>query len=323
VDTDQVTRAGIGDGVAERIGFIGAGRLATGLAWALAERGGPINAVASASGTTAHRLASRIPACRVLRTPQEVVDAVDLVFVAVPDDAIPEIAASLRWRSGMAVVHCSGATEVATLEPAARQGAQIGGFHPLQSFGDPDVAVKTLPGCAIAIEADEPLLGRLETLAAVLGCRPIRLPAGSRARYHAAAHYAAGFVFALIKEAADVWQTFGIAREDTVAALLPLLRGTAASMEHSGLVQGLPGIFSRGDIGTLRKHLVDLEAAGPDALRLYCELGLRSIPLGLERGGLSPERAAEMRALLLHTLRRCAPQSEPTSSQPRASRDGP
>jgi hypothetical protein len=52
-------------------------------------------------------------------------------------------------------------------------------------------------------------------------------------------------VFALIKQAADIWQTFGIPRENTVAALVPLLRGTVASMEHSGLVRGLPGIFSR------------------------------------------------------------------------------
>jgi predicted short-subunit dehydrogenase-like oxidoreductase (DUF2520 family) len=303
--------ARVADSVADRIGFIGAGRLATGLAWALAERGGTINAVASGSGATARRLASRIPDCRVVATAQDVVDAVDLVFLAVPDDAIPVVAASVRWRTGMAAVHCSGATEVATLAPAARQGAQIGGFHPLQSFGDPDVAVKTLPGCAIAIEADDPLRARLEKLAALLGCPPIRLPAGSRARYHAAAHYAAGFVFALIKEAADIWQTFGIPRADTVAALVPLLHGTAASMEHSGLVQGLPGIFSRGDIGTLRKHLAALCAVGPDALRLYCELGLRSIPLGLERGGLSPERAAEMRELLLHTLGGLQPRSEP------------
>jgi predicted short-subunit dehydrogenase-like oxidoreductase (DUF2520 family) len=79
-------------------------------------------------------------------------------------------------------------------------------------------------------------------------------------------------------------------------------------MEHSGLAQGLPGIFSRGDIGTLQKHLAHLGALSPDALRFYCELALRSIPLGLERGGLSPERAADMRGLLLRTLADSAPE---------------
>ncbi len=294
--------ASVDDGVVDSIGFIGAGRLATGLAWALADRGAKIRAVASGRGSTAHRLASRIPDCRAVATPQEVVDAVDLVFLAVPDDAIAGVAASARWRAGMAAIHCSAATEVDALEAAARQGAQIGGFHPLQAFGGPDIAMKTLPGCTIAIEAGGPLRARLEALAAVLGCPTIRLPPGSRPRYHAAAHYAAGFVFALINEAADIWQTFGIPREDTVAALVPLLKGTVASMEHSGLGQGLPGIFSRGDVGTLRKHLAGLEGVGLDALRLYCELGLRSIPLGLERGGLSAERAMEMRDAMLRAL---------------------
>src|SRR4030095_13727301 len=139
-------------------------------------------------------------------------------------------------------------------------------------------------------------------LATLLDCRPLRLPPGSRALYHAGAHYAAGFVFALISEAAQMWQTFGVAQDDAVAALVPLLRGTVASMEHSGLIQGLPGIFSRGDIGTLEKHLAAAANVGPDAVRLYCELGLRSIPIGLERGGLSEDRAAAMRALLVRAL---------------------
>lgn len=292
-------------GVADRsaaVGFIGAGRLATGLAWALAERGVNISAVASRSGASARRLASRIPECEVFALPQQVVDAADLVFIAVPDDSIAAIAESVHWRAQTAAVHCSGATELSVLAHAARAGAGVGGFHPLQSFGDPEVAARTLPGCAIAIEADEPLRRHLVEIANVLDCSVIALPAGARARYHAAAHYAAGFVFALMNEAAEIWHTFGVPREAAVAALVPLLRGAAASMERSGVVQGLPGIFSRGDVGTLQKHLVALADLGSPAVRLYCELGLRSLPLGVERGGLTPEGAAEMEMLLLRAL---------------------
>jgi predicted short-subunit dehydrogenase-like oxidoreductase (DUF2520 family) len=135
-------------------------------------------------------------------------------------------------------------------------------------------------------------------LAAALRCRTISLPPGCRARYHASAHYAAGFVITLLNEAAELWKTFGIDREDSVRALLPLLRGTAAAVERAGLAQGLAGTYSRGDIGTLQKHIDSLARIGPDALQLYCELALRSIPLGLERGGYDEKRAEEMRALL-------------------------
>jgi predicted short-subunit dehydrogenase-like oxidoreductase (DUF2520 family) len=285
-----------------RIGFIGAGRVAKGLAWGMAQSGQRIAAAASRRLSSAEQLAARIAGCRATANAQELADCCDLVFVTVPDDAIAAVAASLEWRKDVAVIHCSGATEVAALASAARAGAQIGGFHPLQLFADPEVALAGLPGCTIAIEAEVPLLSQLEQLAQGLRCRTIRLPPGCRARYHAAAHYAAGFVITLLNQAVELWQSFGIEREDTIRALLPLLRGTVASVERSGLAQGLAGTYSRGDIGTLEKHLAELARIGPDALHLYCELALRSIPLGLERGGYDENRAEAMRVLLRRAL---------------------
>ena len=281
-----------------RIGFIGAGRVAKGLAWGLAQSSHDVVACASRSLASAEQLAARIAACRAGTDAQEVADRADLVFITVPDDAIAAVAASVQWRQGMAVVHASGATEVAVLAPAANQGAQTGGFHPLQFFADPEVALAGLPGCTIGIEAEEPLLARLEGLAAALQCRVLRLPPGCRARYHAGAHYAGGFVFALLKEASDMWQSFGASREDAVRALVPLLRGTATAAEQLGLARGLAGTYSRGDLGTVKKHLDDLARLSPEVLHLYCELALRSIPLGLERGGYDEPRAKELRALL-------------------------
>jgi predicted short-subunit dehydrogenase-like oxidoreductase (DUF2520 family) len=290
------------DRITSRIGFIGAGRVAKGLAWGMAQSGQRVVAAASRRPDSAGQLAARIAGCRAAASAQEVVDASDLVFITVPDDAIAAVAAGLKWRQDTAAIHCSGATEVSVLEPAALAGSQIGGFHPLQLFADPDVALAGLPGCTIAIEAEAPLLPHLEQLAQALCCRTIRLPPGCRARYHAAAHYAAGFVITLLNQAVELWLSFGVEREDTIRALLPLLRGTAASVEHSGLAQGLAGTYSRGDLATMEKHLDELGRAGPDALRLYCELALRSIPLGLERGGFDEERAAQMRMLLRRAM---------------------
>ncbi|MFH1044381.1 MAG: DUF2520 domain-containing protein [Pseudomonadota bacterium] len=290
--------------ISPRIGFIGAGRVAKALAWGLAESKHSVVAAASRSLGSAEQLAHRIEGCRATAVAQDVVDRADLVFITVPDDAIAALVASLKWREGVAVAHCSGATEVAALDRAARAGAEIGGFHPLQLFADPDVALAGLPGCTIAIEAEGPLLSQLELLATALQCRTMRLPPGCRVRYHVGAHYAGGFVIAVLKQATDLWQSFGIEREDAIRALLPLLRGTAASVERSGLAQGLGGTYSRGDIGTLEKHLAELARAGPDALHLYCELALRSIPLGLERGGYDEQRAEAMRVLLRRALKR-------------------
>jgi predicted short-subunit dehydrogenase-like oxidoreductase (DUF2520 family) len=114
-----------------RIGFIGAGQLATPLAWNLARAGYRIAGAAGRSRTSAERLTAGIHAAAAYGDAQRLADAADLVFIAVPDDAIAAVATSVRWQERHGVVHCSGATEVAALAPAAEAGASIGGFHPM------------------------------------------------------------------------------------------------------------------------------------------------------------------------------------------------
>lgn len=286
------------DPAALRVGFIGAGRLGTALAWSLAERGLRVIAVASMVPADAERLAEPIAGCSVAANGQAVVDACDLVFVTTPDGAIEATAAQVRWRRGMAAVHCSGVTDVAALDSAARDGAATGGFHPMQTFGDPAAAVRSLPGCTITIEAQEPLNSTLVAIAERLECRVNRLPPGMRGRYHAAAGYTSQFINALFAEASTIWQSWGASEEDAVRALLPLARGTLASIESAGIAAGMPGPVSRGDVGSIEKHVAALSALGPDVMEFYRVVCDRTIPLGMRRGAIDEETTARLRKIL-------------------------
>lgn len=280
-----------------RLGFIGAGRLGTALAWAFARRGCPVVAVASRSRAAVSLLAQRIPGCRIGEV-QEVIDAADLVFVTTPDAAIATTAEAAQWRPHVGVVHCSGATEVSTLAKAARDGALIGGFHPLQTFGDPEAAAQSLPGCTITVEADEPLNAVLVALAARIECRVNRLPPGARARYHAAAGYASQHINAVLREASKIWQSWGASEDAAVQALLPLVRGTLASIGEVGLARGMPGPVSRGDVDSVAKHVAALAELDPQILALYRELCERTISLALERNGIDEATAERIRRVL-------------------------
>lgn len=280
------------------LGFIGAGRIGTALAWGLARKGYAVTAVASRSRASAERLAAGIAGCRAMPVPQSLADSVDLVLLTVPDDAIAATCAALDWRAGQAVVHCSGATELVALAPAASGGARTGGFHPLQMFTEPETALRGLPGCTIAIEAEQPLLETLCAMAGALGCHTLRLRPGQRALYHAGAGYVAAFVNALVQEALAVWSPLGLSRTDAIRALLPLLRGTADSIERSGPALGMAGPVSRGDLGTVEKHVLALGALDPRLLDLYRRLALRTVALGIERGSVTPEKAMALRELL-------------------------
>src|SRR6266480_4976049 len=278
------------------LGFIGAGRAGTGLASTFARAGVSVVAIASRKIASARRLAKRVRGARAC-APQEVVDRADIVFLTVPDDAIEGLASSLRWRKGAACVHCSGAADLDVLQKAVADGALAGGFHPLHMFGeagDPGA----LAGCAIALAGSDALVRRLARLARALGAKPLRLPEGGRALYHAAANFSGAFVIALVRETIALWGKLGIAEADALAALLPLLRGTADNVERLGAAGGLGSAIARGDAGTIRRHLDVLAREAPDSLELYRILSLRTIPIALAKGTLKPDAAKEIAALL-------------------------
>lgn len=283
---------------APRIGFIGAGRLGQALAWSLASRGLAVGAVASRRTESARMLADRVAGCQVL-APQAVVDACDLVFVTTPDGAIEASVAACRWRAGVAVVHCSGVTEVTALDAARRDGAVTGGFHPMQTFGDADVAVRSLPGCTITIEAQDPLDTTLCALAEALQCRVNRLPPGMRARYHAAAGYTSQFINVLFDEAAALWRSWGATEAQAVDALLPLARGTLAAIADAGIVRAMPGPVSRGDVGSIAKHIEALAPLDAGArLDLYRGLCAASVRIASRGGAIDPATASRFDRLL-------------------------
>jgi len=280
-----------------RIGVVGAGRVGTGLALCFARAGHKIVAVASRSAASARRFSRRVRGTRALGSPQEVADAADLVFLAVPDDAIEAVASSIRWRRGSACVHCSGAGDLDLLAKAASDGAQTGGFHPLRMFGEPGKSFE-LRGCAVAIAGPEPLARELERLARVVGARPLRLPESGRALYHIGANFSGAFVVALIAETVALWKTLGIPEKEAMGALLPLLHGSADNVEKLGLAGALGSVVARGDVGTIGKHLAALAKEAPESLELYRLLSLRTLPLALAKGTLAPGTAREIESLL-------------------------
>ena len=277
----------------DAIGFVGAGRVAHGLAGALAAAGHAVRAVASRNPDSAEGLAVRLPDCTALDA-QGVADACDVVFLTVPDDTIAPACAAIRWRAGQAVVHCSGATEVAALDAAARAGAMTGGFHPLQSFAGTDTP---LTGCTVTVEAAPPLEGTLAAMAATLGCRVNRLPPGARALYHASAGYGSQFLNVLMAEVTRTWESWGASEGDAVAAVLPMMRRTLDAMEAGGVAATMPGPVSRGDAGTVARHL-DAYADDPVGLAFYRAHCLRTVDLAEDAGRIDGGRAADLRALL-------------------------
>lgn len=266
------------------LGVIGAGRVGGALARLLAARGWPVVAVASRSAEAARALAGAVGA-EVVPDAPSVLARAELTLLTVPDDAIEGVAGRLAEQAvpGRAIAHTSGVNGAETLAPLAERGMRTGSLHPAFPFAGgetPDLA-----GVFFAVEAEDPDLRRtLLELVAALGGRPLVIPAGGKAQYHAALAIASNFAVTLYAEAERLLTGLGIPREAADGALNGLLAGTVENLRQRGIPEALTGPLSRADAGTVRRHLRALDEADPELAALYVRLARRTLPLVRARG---------------------------------------
>jgi predicted short-subunit dehydrogenase-like oxidoreductase (DUF2520 family) len=293
------------------VGVIGAGAVGSTIARALSARGARIASVASRTARHAEALASALPGDVSVTSADEVASVSDTVLVAVPDDAIAQVAAETHWRVGQLVLHLSGAQGAEALAAARAQGARVAALHPLMTFPrsaespSTEAILRRLAGCSWAFEADdEASIDQLTAIIETLNGRVIRLTAADRAPYHLAAVFASNYVVTLLAAAAQLWETFGARPETALEALLPLTRAAVEQLETVGLPDALTGPIARGDLGTVRTHLDWLTAhtaSTPQLLRLrdaYIALARLTIPVARQKGSLLPEAADALNRLL-------------------------
>jgi len=280
------------------VGIVGAGAVGLALGVALHRAGWPVRAVASRDPARRERFREHVPSVRAFAEAEALVDDVELIILAVPDDVVPSLAASLRLYAGQALVHTSGLLGAEVLQPAMAAGTQAGAFHPLVAFADLDRALVALHGATIAIEGDEDLAAHLADMAEAIGGVPVRLAAGSKAAYHAAAVLAAGGVVALLDTIREVAAVVGLDEAGALAIYLPLLEQTVANALGLGIAAALTGPATRGDAGTVSAHLAALADGAPGAIPVYRALLERSVRIAVERGALSPEASERLRTAL-------------------------
>jgi predicted short-subunit dehydrogenase-like oxidoreductase (DUF2520 family) len=283
------------------IGIVGAGAVGSALGVALTRAGWPIAAVASRDAVRRERFRELVGGTRAFAEVTPLLDEVELIVLAVPDDAIEPLARTIRLYSGQALVHTSGALGAEVLEPAMAAGTQVGSFHPLVAFADTERAVEALHGATVAVEGDDQLVALLGEMAEAIGAHAVRLAPGTKAAYHAAGVLAAGGLVALLDAIAELGRVAGLDEAGSLAVYGPLIEQTLGNARALGIRAALTGPMTRGDVGTLEAHLSALAAHAPDVLPLYRAAAVREIALAVDRGALTPDVAKRLRTALANT----------------------
>lgn len=264
----------------QEVSIIGAGRLGTALAVALAGKNYSIRSLVARS------IASARKAAKLLDEQVQVLAAknvgslrpADLFLITTPDDQIAHVAseiARLETTRRPTALHTSGALSAEVLAPLRKKGWRTGSIHPLVSVSGSTTA---LDGAFWSVEGDATALRVAKTIVRDLGGKSFSIRSEDKPLYHAAAVMSAGNVVALFDVALEMLVQCGLTRKTARSILLPLLSSTVHNLESKDPAAALTGTFARGDVETVKRHLKALKT-NKDALELYRLLGKRSLKL--------------------------------------------
>jgi predicted short-subunit dehydrogenase-like oxidoreductase (DUF2520 family) len=274
------------------VGIVGAGRVGAPLGAALAAAGHEIVAASGVSAASVRRIKQFLPTAAVL-PPDEVAARARLVILSVPDDALAGLVAGLAGTGalgpGQLVAHTSGAHGLGVLAPAVVAGARPLALHPAMTFaGTPRDLDRLREGVSFGVTAPADLRPLATRLVADLGGVVEWIPEERRPLYHAALAHGANHLVTLVNEAMDRLRDAGVT--DPARVLDPLLHAALDNTLRLGDA-ALTGPVSRGDAGTVARHLAILGATAPESVPPYLVLARRTADRAIATGRLRPADA--------------------------------
>jgi predicted short-subunit dehydrogenase-like oxidoreductase (DUF2520 family) len=267
------------------VGVVGAGRVGAVLGGALDAAGHRVVAAAAVSAASRDRAARLLPDAAILPADEVARAATDLLLLAVPDDALAGVVSGLDKTGALTgdqvVAHTSGAHGLAVLG-----GVNGMALHPAMTFTGENADLDRLPGIAWGVTTRDKAFAT--RLIGDLGGVPEWVAENARPLYHAALAHGANHLVTLVNEAADLLRAAGIERPERV--LSPLLHAALDNALRLGDA-ALTGPVSRGDAGTVAKHLERMPA---DAVPAYLALARRTADRAIASGRLRPHDAAQL-----------------------------
>lgn len=256
------------------VSILGAGNAGSAVGKLLRIAGYRIDYVVTRRAATAARARRFIGAGKASTHPEDAC-ASEIVILGVPDDTIEPLTRRLRFRH--IALHLCGSYPSGIIHNAPHPAS----LHPIRSFADPALAVKTFCGTFCSYEGTPHAERVVKRMILDIGGVPLRVRGDAKPLYHAASVFASNYLVAILDAALELMRRAGVTRTD---AILALAEGVLRNVRRAGIPDALSGPIERGDARTVALHLKSLASTDRELLELYASLARRTVRVARAKG---------------------------------------
>ena len=260
-----------------KVGFIGAGKVGTGLGILLSNSSIKVSGYLSRSANSSLN-ASSLTNSTAFSKYEDIIIASDVIIISTKDDCIESIVEEILKHKSIInnkiFVHLSGSISIDVLTPLKEYGHTMV-LHPVQTCPSIESAVSLLPESYFTIEGNDIAVDAGINIVKAIGAKPIVIDGINKPLYHASCVVASNYLVTLIKAANELLKASDFPFDKHPDLLLPLIKGTLKNIDESGCEASLSGPIARCDIDTIKKHIENIK--DDEILNLYKVMGKATI----------------------------------------------
>jgi predicted short-subunit dehydrogenase-like oxidoreductase (DUF2520 family) len=202
------------------------------------------------------------------------------------------------------VYHTSGVLTSDILLPLKKRGAEIGSFHPVQTFENKPARKKSVPrfkNIYTVVEGSKKAVSKASQIARDLGSYPVTIDKKNKILHHIYSVMASNYIISLVYAMDNLGKRIrknGFNKRGFFSIYEPLILQTLENIKSKGAVKSLTGPVERNDLQALNLHLKELRGKFPKLLPLYKILAKETAKVALIKGSINKKELNKLLRIL-------------------------
>ena len=201
---------------------------------------------------------------------EDVIAASDAIILSTPDGAIKKVWDTIDKKNltGKMICHLSGSLSSDVFSGIDTYGGDAISIHPMFAFSNKDSVYQQLDSVSFTLEGHPYAVNAWQQLLDALGNRSVVIDQAKKPKYHAAASILSNQVIAVLATGYELLEECGFSEKEARTFSAALVRDNVEHIIADGCVSALTGPIERGDVGTVKKHLQELNDTQKEMYRV-------------------------------------------------------